>query len=320
MLKSKSQSESKLPINASTDQPKSYHTPVLLLEAIEGLEIKPDGIYVDCTFGGGGHSRALMQHLNENGTLIAFDQDEHAGKNLPDDKRVIFVPQNFRHLQRFLRLHKITQVDGILADLGVSSHQFDEAERGFSTRFDAALDMRMDRRQKITAADILKNFTEIQLHKLLEQYGEVTNSKTLAKTIVQQRALIPIKTINQFKQAVQSEVKGIPQKYFAQVFQALRIEVNDELGALKELLQQTPALLKPGGRVAIITFHSLEDRIVKNFFKAGSFSEEEVDEVFGVKPANPFIIITKKPILPGAIETKQNKRARSAKLRIAEKK
>jgi 16S rRNA (cytosine1402-N4)-methyltransferase len=320
MLKSKPHNESKLPINPSTDQPESYHIPVLLQEAIDGLNIKPDGVYVDCTFGGGGHSRALLQHLNENGTLVAFDQDEDARKNLPDDKRVIFVPQNFRHLQRFLRLHKITQVDGILADLGVSSHQFDEAERGFSTRFDAALDMRMDQRQKNTAADILKNFTELQLHKLLEQYGEVTNSKTLAKTIVQQRALMPIKTINQFKQAVESVVKGIPQKYFAQVFQALRIEVNDELGALKELLQQTPALLKPGGRAAIITFHSLEDRIVKNFFKAGSFSEEEVDEVYGVKPENPFIIITKKPILPGAIETKQNKRARSAKLRVVEKK
>jgi len=320
MLKSKPHNESKLPINASTDQPKSYHTPVLLQEAIEGLDIKPGGIYVDCTFGGGGHSRALLQHLNENGTLVAFDQDEDARKNLPDDKRVIFVPQNFRHLKRFLRLHKITQVDGVLADLGVSSHQFDEAERGFSTRFDAVLDMRMDQRQKNTAADILKNFTELQLHKLLEQYGEVTNSKTLAKTIVEQRSLMPIKTINQFKEAVQSAVKGIPQKYFAQVFQALRIEVNDELGALKELLQQTPALLKPGGRVAIITFHSLEDRIVKNFFKAGSFSEEEVDEVYGVKPENPFIIITKKPVLPGSIETKQNKRSRSAKLRVAEKK
>ena len=320
MLKSKPHNESELPINPSTDQPESYHTPVLLQEAIDGLNIKPDGIYVDCTFGGGGHSRALLQHLNENGTLVAFDQDEDARKNLPDDKRVIFIPQNFRHLQRFLRLHKITKVDGILADLGVSSHQFDEAARGFSTRFDAALDMRMDQRQEITAADILKTFTELQLHKLLEQYGEVTNAKTLAKTIVEQRALMPIKTISQFKQAVQSAVKGIPQKYFAQVFQALRIEANDELGALKELLQQIPALLKPGGRVAMITFHSLEDRIVKNFFKAGSFSEEEVDEVYGVKPENPFIIITKKPILPAAIETKQNKRARSAKLRVAAKK
>ena len=311
--------ESLLPLHSSADQ-LDYHEPVLLQEAIDGLHIKAGGIYVDCTFGGGGHSRALLAHLGENGILVAFDQDEDAKKNLPQDNRVIFVPQNFRHLQRFLRLHKITQVDGILADLGVSSHQFDKADRGFSIRFDAALDMRMDQRQTTTAADILKKFTELQLHKMLEQYGEVTNAKTLAKTIVQQRALMPIKTIQQFKQAVQSAVKGNPQKYFAQVFQALRIEVNDELGALKELLQQTPGLLKPGGRVAIITFHSLEDRIVKNFFKTGSFSELVLDELYGVKPENQFRILTKKPILPTDSETRRNKRSRSAKLRLAEKK
>jgi 16S rRNA (cytosine1402-N4)-methyltransferase len=224
ILKSMPHNESKLPFNQSTNQPDSYHTPVLLHEAIGALNIKADGIYVDCTFGGGGHSSALLQHLSKAGTLVAFDQDEDARKNLPTDKRIIFVPQNFRHLQRFLRLHKITQVDGILADLGVSSHQFDEAERGFSIRFDAALDMRMDQRQKITAADIIKNFTELQLHKMLEQYGEVTNAKTLAKTIVQQRALMPIKTVNELKQSVNAVVKGNPQKYFAQVFQALRIK------------------------------------------------------------------------------------------------
>jgi len=312
--------ESKLQSNQSTDQTGDYHVPVLLQEAIDGLNIKADGVYVDCTFGGGGHSRSILQHLNEKGILVAFDQDEDSRKNLPPDKRLIFIPQNFRHLQRFLRLHKIIQVDGILADLGVSSHQFDEAGRGFSIRFDAALDMRMDQRQKITAADIIKNFTELQLHKMLEQYGEVTNAKTLAKTIVQQRTLMPIKTINEFKQAVQAVVKGNPQKYFAQSFQALRIEVNDELGALKELLQQTPSLLRSGGRVAIITFHSLEDRIVKNFFKTGSFSELAMDELYGGRPENPFNVITKKPILPGERETKQNKRARSAKLRVAEKK
>lgn len=297
----------------------SYHTPVLLEEAIEGLNIKPGGVYVDCTFGGGGHSRKILQHLDENGILVAFDQDEDARKNLPADKRVIFVPQNFRHLQRFLRLHKVTQVDGILADLGVSSHQFDEAARGFSIRFDAPLDMRMDQRQKVTAAEVLQSFSELQLHKMLEQYGEVTNAKTLAKTIVQQRALMPLKTISEFKQAISSAVKGNPQKYFAQVFQALRIEVNDELGALKELLQQSPALLKPGGRIAIITFHSLEDRIVKNFFKFGSFMEAEIDEVYGNKTESPLKIITKKPIVPAETETRVNKRARSAKLRLAEK-
>jgi 16S rRNA (cytosine1402-N4)-methyltransferase len=319
MLKKAPTDESNLPLHSSADQ-LNYHIPVLLQETIEGLAVKADGVYVDCTFGGGGHSKELLAQLGEKGVLVAFDQDEDARKNLPNDSRIIFVPQNFRHLQRFLRLHKITQVDGILADLGVSSHQFDKAERGFSIRFDAALDMRMDQRQKTTAADILKQFTELQLHKMLEQYGEVTNAKTLAKTIVQQRGLMPIKTIQQFKQAVESVVKGNPQKYFAQVFQALRIEVNDEMGALKELLQQTPALLKSGGRVAIITFHSLEDRLVKNFFKTGSFSEEVVDELYGGKPESQFKILTKKPILPTDVETRQNKRSRSAKLRLIEKK
>jgi len=297
----------------------NYHIPVLLKETIESLQIRPDGIYVDCTFGGGGHSSVILQQLNEKGRLIAFDQDEHAKENLREDNRVTFIPQNFRHVQRFLRLHKITGVDGILADLGVSSHQFDEAERGFSTRFDAALDMRMDQRQKLTAADILKTFSEQQLHKMLEQYGEVTNAKTLARLIVQQRQTVALKTINEFKQAMQSAVKGNPQKYFAQVFQALRIEVNDELGALKELLQQTPTLLKPGGRVAIITFHSLEDRIVKNFFRSGAISETEVDEVYGTKPESAFKVITKKPVTPGEKELKENPRSRSAKLRVAEK-
>ncbi len=319
MLKKTTTDESILPLHSSADQ-LDYHIPVLLQETIEGLAIKADGVYVDCTFGGGGHSKALLALLGEKGVLVAFDQDEDARKNLPNDSRVIFVPQNFRHLQRFLRLNKITQVDGILADLGVSSHQFDKAERGFSIRFEAALDMRMDQRQKTTAADILKQFTELQLHKMLEQYGEVTNAKTLAKTIVQQRVLMPIKTIQQFKQAVESVVKGNPQKYFAQVFQALRIEVNDEMGALKELLQQTPGLLKSGGRVAIITFHSLEDRLVKNFFKTGSFSEEVVNELYGGKPESQFKILTKKPILPTDIETRRNKRSRSAKLRLIEKK
>ena len=301
------------------DNQPGYHVPVLLKESIEALAIKADGVYVDCTFGGGGHSRAILESLNEKGKLFVFDQDDDAKINLPKDERVIFIPQNFRHLQRFLRLHKVNKVDGILADLGVSSHQFNEADRGFSIRFDAALDMRMDQRQTITAADVLKNFTELQLHKMLEQYGEVTNAKTLAKIIVEQRALTPLKTINEFKQAVQTVVKGNPQKYFAQVFQALRIEVNDELGALKELLQQIPVLLKPNGRIAIITFHSLEDRLVKIFFKAGTFSATETDDIYGGRPESPLNIITKKPILPGTSETKQNKRSRSAKLRVAEK-
>jgi 16S rRNA (cytosine1402-N4)-methyltransferase len=297
-----------------------YHTPVLLNECIEGLNIKQDAVYVDCTFGGGGHSSAILKKLNANGKLFVFDQDEDAIKNLPDDDRVIFVPQNFRHLQRFLRLHKVTVVDGILADLGVSSHQFDEADRGFSIRFDAALDMRMDQRQILTAAAVLKNFTELQLHKMFEQYGEVTNAKTLAKTIVAQRSLAPIRTIAEFKAAVQSIVKGNPQKYFAQVFQALRIQVNEELDVLKELLQQIPAVLKPGGRVAVITFHSLEDRIVKNFFRDGTLDSTVVDDVYGHRFENPLKVITKKPVTAAETELKQNPRSRSAKLRIAEKK
>ena len=305
------------PINGLTDERINYHTPVLLQECLDGLDIWPDGIYVDCTFGGGGHSKAILQQLNENGKLIVFDQDEDARKNLPDDKRIIFVPQNFRHLQRFLRLYKAAQVDGILADLGVSSYQFDEADRGFSIRFEAALDMRMDQRQTTTAADVLKNFSETQLHKIFEQYGEVTNSKTLAKAIVTQRALAPIRTINEFKNAVHSIVKGNPQKYFAQIFQALRIEVNDELGALKELLQQTVSVLKPGGRVAIITFHSLEDRIVKNFFRDGTFEDTAVDDVYGHRFENPFKVITKKPLTASEKELKENTRSRSAKLRVA---
>jgi 16S rRNA (cytosine1402-N4)-methyltransferase len=307
-------------INGSTDQPVNYHTPVLLDECIKGLNIKAGGVYVDCTFGGGGHSSAILQQLDTNGRLIVFDQDEDARRNLPADERVIFVPQNFRHLQRFLRLHRYPKVDGMLADLGVSSHQFDEAGRGFSTRFDAALDMRMDQRQPVTAADILTKFSESQLHKMFEQYGEVTNAKTLSRTIVSQRSLALLRTINEFKTAVQAVVKGNPQKYFAQVFQALRIEVNDELGALKELLQQTPAVLNPGGRLVVITFHSLEDRIVKHFLKEGTFETNTPDDVYGRKAESPFKIITKKPVTASDKELKENTRSRSAKLRIAEMK
>jgi len=304
----------------SNSELSTYHTPVLLNESIDGLNIQPDGVYVDCTFGGGGHSLALLQHLNQKGQLLVFDQDEDTRKNLPNDDRVTFISQNFRHLQRFLRLHKILKVDGILTDLGVSSHQFDEASRGFSTRYDAALDMRMDRRQVITAADILKNFSEQQLHKMFEKYGEVTNAKTLAKTIVSQRLVAPIRTINQFKTSVHLVVKGNPQKYFAQVFQALRIEVNDELGALKELLVQTTSILKPGGRVVIITFHSLEDRLVKNFFRDGTFEDTAIDDIYGHRFINPFKMITKKPITANEREAKENTRCRSAKLRIVEMK
>ncbi len=295
----------------------SYHVPVMLHEVIEGLSIQPGGIYVDCTFGGGGHSKAILDKLDSNGKLVAFDQDADAGKNLPGDSRTIFVPHNFRHLQRFLRLHKISSVDGIMADLGVSSHQFDSAERGFSTRFDAPLDMRMDQKQTSTAADILKSYSEERLHKMFEQYGEVTNSKTLAREIVKLRKTSPMRTTNELKTALHATVKGNPNKYFAQVFQALRIEINNELAALEEMLQQVPDVLKPGGRIAIITFHSLEDRIVKNFFKGNK--EVMADDIYGVKQKSEFNILTKKPITPSAQELRENPRARSARLRIAEK-
>lgn len=298
-----------------------YHIPVLLEEAVRGLNIHPEGVYVDCTFGGGGHSRAILSQLGPGGRLYAFDQDEDARRNVPDDERIVFIPHNFRHIQRFLRLHDAIPVDGILADLGVSSHQFDEPERGFSTRFDEApLDMRMDRQHDLTAAALLQNATEQELHKMFEQYGEVTNAKTLAKTIVEQRKLVVLKTAGDFKQAVAMAVKGNPNKYFAQVFQALRIAVNQEMQSLQELLQQLPSLLKKGGRVAIITFHSIEDRLVKNFFKYGSFEPADADAIYGTRAESPFNILSKKPMVPSDGEVKQNPRSRSAKLRVAEKK
>jgi len=314
------------PVHPSTDQPDNYHIPVLLGETISALQIQEAGIYVDCTFGGGGHSKAILQQLGPTGKLIAFDQDDDARQNLAAltdgkkvDERILFIPQNFRHLQRFLRLNGITAIDGIMADLGVSSHQFDEAERGFSIRQNAAMDMRMDQRQTLTAFDLVNTYTEQRLHKLFEQYGEVTNAKTLARKIVEVRHTTSLQTIDGFKNAIRETVKGNPNKYFAQVFQALRIEVNDELGALKELLQQIPSLLKPGGRVAIITFHSLEDRLVKNFFRRGSFDEPEENPFINTETKNELRIITKKPVTATAEEMKRNPRSRSAKLRVAEK-
>ncbi len=297
----------------------AYHVPVLLEEAIEGLQILPSGIYVDCTFGGGGHSKKILEKLNTQGRLIVFDQDEDAKKNLPDDNRVIFVPHNFRHLQRFLRFHKIQKVDGILADLGISSHQINKAERGFSTRFDAAMDMRMNQGDVKTAADVVKNYSEEQLHKIFEQYGEVTNSKTLAKRILEVRKTQSLSTIKEFKNAVYPVVKGNPEKYFAQVFQALRIEVNEELEVLKELLAQSIEVLTEGGRIAVITFHSLEDRLVKNFFRNGNFETEQQKDLYGNTEKSELKVITKKPIIPSKDELEANPRSRSSKLRIAEK-
>lgn len=316
-MKEKKKTSDPVSLNES---PENYHVPVLLQESLEGLQVKPAGVYVDATFGGGGHAKEILKLLNEEGRLFAFDQDADAKVNVPPDERIVFLPHNFRYLQRFLRLHQVATVDGILADLGVSSHQFDEAERGFSTRFDADLDMRMDRRAALTAFDVVNTYSEQQLHKLFEMYGEVTNAKTLAKTIVTIRATISLKSIDNFKASLQSVVKGNPNRYFAQVFQALRIAVNDEMGALQEMLLQVPSLLKPGGRVAIITFHSLEDRLVKNFFRKGSF-EDIADHPFENNPqASVLKIITKKPVTASEKELKRNPRSRSAKLRVAEKK
>lgn len=297
----------------------SYHVPVLLHEVIHYLNIKPSGVYIDCTFGGGGHSKKILEHLNEEGRMIVFDQDADAKNNVPDDKRVTFVNQNFKHLKRFLKLFEIEKADGILADLGVSSHQIDVPERGFSTRHDAFLDMRMNRNESLTAADIIRDYSETKLHAIFEQFGEVTNSKTLARLIVQNRQTQKINTVEEFKKSLYTIVKGNPEKYFAQVFQALRIEVNDELGALKELLQQSAEVLRPGGRMVVISFHSLEDRLVKNYFKNGSFTGISETDLFGNREESPFRAITKKPVRPGDEELKRNPRSRSSILRAGEK-
>lgn len=292
-----------------------YHESVLRGEAMAGLAIQPEGTYVDVTFGGGGHSRAILEALGSSGRLIAFDQDPDAWQNLPEDNRIILVKENFRYLKRFLKLYKALDADGILADLGVSSFQFDTAQRGFSTRFDGLLDMRMDTRGGKMAKDIVATYSERELHQLFEQYGEVRNAKTLAKTVVTGRNGRSIQTIEDFRTLIQPCVMGNPNRYLAQVFQALRIEVNDELGVLKQFLEQTADCLKPGGRLCVITFHSLEDRLVKRFLKNGNFLDEIEKDEYG----KPLKIPPFKPlpsVLPGKEELKRNSRARSARLRI----
>ncbi|PZF72332.1 16S rRNA (cytosine(1402)-N(4))-methyltransferase RsmH [Taibaiella soli] len=295
-----------------------YHTTVLLNEAVDGLAIKPDGVYVDATFGGGGHSRLILEKLGPDGKLISFDQDADAWRNKPDDARLIPVTENFRYMRKFLRLHGNPQVDGILADLGVSSYQFDTAERGFSIRFDGPLDMRMDQRTEKTAAGILKTYSEGELHKLFEQYGEVRNAKQLAKHIVSSRDKMQLTTIDSLKAMIAPVMKGNPNRYLAQLFQALRIEVNDEMGALRDLLEQSVQCLKPEGRLSVITFHSLEDRLVKQFMKKGKW-EETVDMFGRVTEPAQLKPLTPKPIEPTEEEQKNNPRSRSARLRIAEK-
>ncbi len=299
----------------------AYHEPVLLTECIDGLALKPGGTYVDITFGGGGHSRALLNRLVD-GRLLAFDQDADARANAQAiaDPRLTFIPANFRHLKRYLKLYKIDHVDGILADLGISSHQIDTPDRGFSTRFDADLDMRMNQLSDRTASQILTNYSEEQLHKIFGMYGEVTNARTLAAAVVSARANGPIQTVQQFKTAVQRLApRGKEHKYFAQVFQALRIEVNEELAVLEEFLLQVPDALAPGGRLVVMAYHSLEDRLVKNFIAKGKFSGDVEKDLFG-NEIKPLHAITRKPIEAGPDEISRNPRARSAKLRVAEKK
>lgn len=296
-----------------------YHNPVLLHESIEGMALKSDGIYVDVTFGGGGHSKLILEKMGESGKLFGFDQDADAGKNTLDDDRFQFVAANFEYIDRFLKLYGVRQVDAILADLGVSSFQINEASRGFSYRFDADLDMRMNQGDGKTAADIVNTYSVPELIRIFSDYGQVRNSKTLAHNIVQQRAKKEIKTINEFIYLIEPFIKGERIKYLSVVFQALRMEVNDEEGVLKRFLQASLKVLKPGGRLVVITYHSVEDRIVKRFLKNGNFSGEHVKDKFG-NIERPFTMINKRVILPSTEEIKTNKRARSAKMRIAEKK
>ena len=300
----------------------SYHNPVLLTECIDALDIKPGGIYVDITFGGGGHSRAILERFGAGpGKLLAFDQDADTRANADaiNDPRLTFIPANFRNLKRFLRLYGVKQVDGILADLGISSHQIDTPERGFATRFDADLDMRMDQQAAVSAKQVLNSGTEQELHRILGMYGEITNARTVAMAIVSARANRPLQTINDLKTALQRFApRGKENKFFAQVFQAIRIEVNEELTILKEFLAQTPEVLKPGGRLVVMSYHSLEDRLVKNYMNKGKFHGEVDKDLYG-NELKPLQAITRKPIEASDEEVSRNPRARSAKLRVAEK-
>jgi len=295
-----------------------YHTPALLNESIEGLKIKPDGVYVDVTFGGGGHSREILKNLNKNGRLLGFDQDIDALKNTIDDKRFTFVRSNFKYLKNFLRYHNIEKVDGILADLGVSSHHFDEADRGFSFRFDGVLDMRMNTASKLTAASVLNNYTEEQLADVFYLYGELHNSRRIARTIVQERSKTKIESIFQFIEILKPFFgREKEKKDMARVFQALRIEVNKEMEVLESLLKQSVEVLNPGGRIVVLTYHSLEDRLVKNFLRSGNF-EGVLEKDFYGNIISPLKTLNTKVIVAGDDEVMSNPRARSAKLRIAE--
>jgi 16S rRNA (cytosine1402-N4)-methyltransferase len=299
-----------------------YHLPIMLQECLDGLNIRPDGTYVDVTFGGGGHSRGILERLGEKGKLYAFDQDPDAKQNalaFSDDSRFTFIEANFRNIKKYLRLYGVKKVDGILADFGISSHQIDEPTRGFSTRFDGDLDMRMNQKADVSAYTIINEYSENQLHKILGMYGEVKNAKTLANAIVSSRMNNPIKTTGEFKALLEKFAPKFKEfKYFAQVFQAIRIEVNQELDVIQELLEQTPDLLRDtDSRLVIMTFHSLEDRLVKNFIKAGNFTGEmDRDIVFGTV-TKPLEAVNRKLIEATPDEISANGRSRSAKLRIA---
>ncbi len=297
-----------------------YHVPVLLSESIDLLNIRPDGVYVDVTYGGGGHSKAILDRLGPNGKLFAFDQDPDALQNRIPDERLTLVHQNFSFLKNGLRFHGIREVDGVLADLGVSSHQFDVPERGFSTRYNAVLDMRMDQQGDLDAKSVLNGYPEEELHRIFGMYGEIANAKTLARAIVAARSVKVISTVDELKQVLSGVApRGKEHKYYAQLFQALRIEVNGELTVLQSMLSQAKEVVRPKGRLAVIAYHSLEDRLVKNFLAKGKF-RGEVDKDFYGNDLSPFRLITKKAVVPKEEELVRNSRSRSAKLRVAEKK
>lgn len=296
-----------------------YHVPALLDESINGLNIRPDGIYVDVTFGGGGHSREILKRLRK-GRLIAFDQDEDALRNVPEDKRLTFLNQNFRFLKNNLKFNGIAAIDGLIADLGVSFHQFDEPERGFTFRQDVQLDMRMNKKGSVTAASLLKTLDEVALAKIFYDFGELVNSRKIAREIAVARTVKPVTTVSDMINAIGKLAPPRQEhKFYARVFQALRIAVNHEIDYLKEMLEQAQELLSKDGRLVVITYHSLEDRVVKNFMRTGNFEGEEKKDFYG-NLITPFRIISKKGIVPEEIEIEENKRARSARLRIAEKK
>lgn len=295
-----------------------YHNPVLLQESVDGLNIKENGVYVDATFGGGGHSKEILKRLGDDGKLIAFDQDEDALANASDDPKFQLINQNFRYLKQYLKFYGIQEVDGILADFGVSSHQFDKAERGFSIRFDAQLDMRMDKKQELSAFDVVNSYSEENLANVLFEYGELRNARAMALAIDEARTESPIKTTNQLKEVLRQFLpKTKENKILAQIYQAIRIEVNQEIEALKEFLMQAPEVLKKGGRLSVISYHSLEDRLVKRFIRAGNFEGEAEKDFYG----NVDVPLKKVGglIVPSKEEIAINNRARSAKLRIAER-